>query len=110
MAASLLISVGVKPAPTSTAAFSQIKARTTSICLPLQFILGMLYKIIPFSFGSGIYSKHIGRSQVPALWSKHLLRKARLRRSCLCSLPRAQKLSMTSCHARLAISASCVVR
>lgn len=30
-------------------------------------ILGMLYKIIPFLIWFGIYSKHIGRSQVPAL-------------------------------------------
>lgn len=30
-------------------------------------ILGMLYKIIPFLIWFGIYSKHIGRAQVPAL-------------------------------------------
>ena len=30
-------------------------------------ILGMLYKIIPFLIWFGIYSKHIGRSHVPAL-------------------------------------------
>jgi hypothetical protein len=30
-------------------------------------ILGMLYKIIPFLIWFGVYSKHIGRSRVPAL-------------------------------------------
>jgi hypothetical protein len=30
-------------------------------------IMGMLYKIIPFLVWFGIYSKHIGRAQVPAL-------------------------------------------
>jgi hypothetical protein len=30
-------------------------------------IIGMLYKIIPFLVWFGVYSKHIGRAQVPAL-------------------------------------------
>jgi hypothetical protein len=30
-------------------------------------ILGMLYKIIPFLIWFGVYSKHVGRAQVPAL-------------------------------------------
>ncbi|MDE3100440.1 MAG: hypothetical protein KGJ88_13300 [Verrucomicrobiota bacterium] len=43
MAASLPISVGVKPAPVSAAAFSPAKASTTSIRLPLQFmVVGLL--------------------------------------------------------------------
>ncbi len=38
-------------------------------------IIGMLYKIIPFLVWFGVYSKHIGRAQVPALaamYSPHL--------------------------------------
>lgn len=43
MAASLPISVGVKPAPPGAVAFSQPKASTTSIRLPLQFmVIGLL--------------------------------------------------------------------
>ena len=37
-------------------------------------IMGMLYKIIPFLVWFGVYSKHIGRAQVPALAEMYSIR------------------------------------